>query len=58
MPTTNAPSGSTFPDLLDLWFQAYIAALHRVEPISAGMIADQAVRVAVERWGIIHHSRG
>ncbi|WP_144157631.1 hypothetical protein [Paraburkholderia sp. BCC1885] len=34
----------------DLWFYAYIAALHRVEPIAARMIADEAVQVAHERW--------
>ncbi|WP_175999973.1 hypothetical protein [Burkholderia vietnamiensis] len=34
----------------DLWFHAYTAALHRAEPIAASMIADEAVRVAHERW--------
>lgn len=45
-----APVPNTMPTLRDLWFQAYVAALHRVEPVAASMMADEAVRVAHERW--------
>lgn len=45
-----APVPNTMPTFQDLWFQAYVAALHRVEPAAAGMIANQAAQVAHERW--------
>lgn len=45
-----APVPKTTPTFQDLWFQAYVAALHRVEPVAASMIADEAVQVAHERW--------
>ncbi|PXW26317.1 hypothetical protein [Paraburkholderia caballeronis] len=53
MRATDTRSGTIDLNLRNLWFQAYIAALHRAEPVSAGMIADDAVRVAINRWKVL-----
>ncbi|WP_334032887.1 hypothetical protein [Burkholderia gladioli] len=45
-----APTSNTTPTFQEFWLAAYLAALHRVEPIAARMIADEAVQVAHERW--------